>query len=111
MDTLLDPPAAANPAQLRATRALALPRSMLNRLLRSWNAGLDLIWNPPAPTTTAQVLAALGGQGAALFTRSAALRAFLEAQKPGCTATASAARIKAVTLNADGTVTLASSSP
>ena len=106
MPTLLDPPAAISPAQLRAIRALALPRAVLNRLLQSWASGLDLVWNPPAQTTTAQILAALGPEAAELFTRSAALRAFLEAQKPGCTNIPSAARVKPVTLNADGTVTL-----
>jgi hypothetical protein len=106
MPTLLDTPASLSPAQLRANRALALPRIILNRLLRSWAAGLDLVWNPQPPVTTAQILAALGPEAAELFTRSAALRAFLESQKPGCTDIPSAARVKPVTLHPDGTVTL-----
>ena len=108
MPTLLDPLAIASPAQQRATRALALPRVVLTRLLQSWAAGLDLVWNPPAQTTTAQILAALGPKAAELFQRSAALRAFLESQKPGCTNIPSTARVKPVTLNGDGTATLAS---
>lgn len=101
--SLLDPPPAQTPAQVSAQRALQIPARLLNQLLRSWNEGLDLIWKQPAP---ADVLAALGTKGAELFQRSAALRAFLESQKPGCTATPSAARIKPVTMNADGTLTL-----
>ena len=104
--SLLDTPTPVSPAQQRANRAIALPRSILNRLLQQWSRGLDLIWNPPAGVTTAQILAALGTEGAELFNRSAALRAFLETQKPGCTATAHAARIRPVNINADGTVTL-----
>jgi len=103
--SLLDSPTPVTPAQQRANRAVALPRGILNNLLRQWNAGLDLIWNTPAPSG---VLAALGAKGGELFTRSAALRAFLESQKPGCTNTPSAARVKPTVTNADGTVTLKS---
>jgi hypothetical protein len=106
MSTLLDTPAKLSPAQRRANRALALPRIILSRLVQSWANGLDQIWNPPAPTTPALVLAGLGSQAAELFQRSAALAAFLESQKPGCTAIPAAARAKPVTINADGTVTL-----
>jgi hypothetical protein len=91
-------------AQSCAKRAVQIPLQMLNQMLRQWNNGLDLIWNQPSP---ADVLAAIGTNGVELFQRSAALAAFLESQKPGCTNTPQAARIKAVTLNADGTVTLA----
>jgi hypothetical protein len=93
---------------MNAQRALKMPSRMLTQLVRSWSAGVDLIWNTPAP---AEVLAALGTSGAELFQRSAALRAFLESQKPGCTATPAAARIKPVTVKADGTVTLAAAAP
>ena len=98
--SLLDPPQV-NRAQQAAQRALRMPARILNQTLRSWNAGVDLIWKQPNPS---DVLSALGTSGAELFQRSAALRAFLESQKPGCTKTASAARIKEVTLNGDGTV-------
>jgi len=97
-------------AQIRANRVLALPRRSFSRLLRDWAAGLDLVWNPKAPTTEAQVLAALGTGAAELFQRSAALRAFLEAQKPGCTNIPAANRIKPVIVNPDGTVELAPAS-
>jgi len=107
MSTLLDTPALPTPAQQRANRVLALPRIILNRLLRSWANGLDQVWNPSAPTTPAQVLAALGPNAAEVFQRSAALRAFLESQKPACTQIPAATRIKPVTINADGTVMLA----
>jgi hypothetical protein len=90
-------------AQCRAKRALSLPDAMLKRLLRSWAEGLDAVWTAPDP---AAVLAAMGTQAGALFARSAQLRAFLEAQQPGCTAIPQAARIKPHTVNADGTVTL-----
>ena len=105
--SLLDSPAPLTQAQARATRALAIPRAILTRDLQTWADGLDLIWNPPVSTTTAAILAALGPNAAELFTRSAALRAFLESQKPGCTAIPQAARIKPVTINPDGTVALA----
>ncbi|MGA3172615.1 MAG: hypothetical protein ABSE62_16560 [Chthoniobacteraceae bacterium] len=106
--SLLDTPMPVPPAQQRANRAIALPRRLLEQLLRSWAAGLDLVWNPHAPTTTAQVLAALGTNAGELFTRSAALRAFLEAQKPGCTNIPQAGRVKEVTIHGDGTVSLKS---
>jgi hypothetical protein len=86
---------------------MALPRAMLNRLLQAWGNGLDLIWNPPGNVTTAEILAALGTNGGELFARSAALRAFLEQQKPGCTNIPHAGRVRAVTVNGDGTVVLA----
>jgi hypothetical protein len=104
--SLLDTPAAPSAAQSRANRALQMPRIILAENLRSWARSLDLVWNPPAPATPAQVLAQLGTNGAELFQRSAALAAFLESQKPGCTAIPQAARIKPVTINADGSVTL-----
>jgi hypothetical protein len=48
----------------------------------------------------------MGSQAAVLFAHSAALRAFLEARQPGSTAIPQAAKIKPVTINPDGTVTL-----
>jgi hypothetical protein len=107
MTTLLTPPAKITPAQARANRALALPRIMFNRLLRSWAEGLDAVWSAPDPSA---VLAAMGPQAGELFTRSAQLRAFLEQQQPGSTNIPQAAKIRAVTVNADGTVTLAGKS-
>jgi len=101
--TLLSSPAKPTAAQARAARALAMPRAMFTRLLRSWSEGVDAIWSAPSP---ADVLAALGPQGAELFTRSEQLRAFLESQQPGCTNTSQAALVKPVALNPDGTVTL-----
>jgi hypothetical protein len=101
--SLLTPPAKPNATQARAARALALPRTIFNRLLKSWAEGVDAVWSAPAP---ADVLAAMGTQAGELFTRSAQLRAFLESQQPGCTNIPQAARIKPVTINPDGTVTL-----
>ena len=77
------------------------------RLLRSWAEGLDAVWAAPDP---ASVLAAMGTQAGDLFTRSAQLRAFLEAQQPGSTVIPQAARIKPVTIHPDGTVTLGGAS-
>ncbi len=102
--TLLTPPAKPTTAQARAQRALALPRAIFNRLLRSWAEGLDTVWAAPDP---AAVLSAMGTQAGELFTRSAQLRAFLEGQQPGCTAIPQAAKIKPFTIHPDGTVTLA----
>jgi hypothetical protein len=102
MNTLLSP-AKPTIAQCRAQRALALPRMMFNRLLKSWAEGLDAVWSSPAP---ADVLAAMGTQAGELFTRSEQLRAFLEAQQPGSTKIPQAAKIKPVTIHPDGTVTL-----
>jgi hypothetical protein len=99
---LYDPPAA-TPAQSRANLALGMPRRMLTQTLNQYNRTLDAIWAAPNPAAT---LAALGAEGVALFNELAAWRAFLEARKPGCTASRSAARIKPTVLNADGTVTL-----
>lgn len=101
--SLLDSPTPLSPAQTRANRARALPRTILHRLLRTWGDGLDLIWNTPNP---AEVLAALGTNAGELFRRSAELRAFLESQKAGCTNIPQSARIKATVINPDGTVTL-----
>jgi hypothetical protein len=103
MPNLLTPPAKPTDAQCRATRALALPRTMFTRLLQSWAQGLDLVWSAPKP---ADVIAAMGSSAAEVFTRSAQLRAFLEAQSPGCTNIPQAAKIKPHTINADGTVTV-----
>ncbi len=103
---LLDTPAPLAPAQVRANRAAAMPRRILNSLLKQWGQGLDLVWSPPPNTTTAEILAALGPSAGELFARSAALRAFLESQKQGCTNIPQAGRIKPTTTNADGTVTL-----
>jgi hypothetical protein len=100
--TLLDQPTQTR-AQRNAKAALAVPLSLLNQMLQKWGNGLDCIWNQP---NTADVLAALGTNGVELFQRSAALRAFLESQRPGCTNIAQASRIRPVNLNADGTVTL-----
>jgi hypothetical protein len=104
MTTLLTPPTKITPTQARANRALALPRIMFNRLLRSWTSGLDLVWSAPDP---AAVLAAMGPQAGELFARSAQLRAFLEQQQPGSTNIPQVAKIKPVTVNQDGTVTVA----
>ncbi len=101
--SLLSPPAKHAAAQARAARALAAPRVVFNRALRSWSATLDLIWTAPNP---AEVLAALGPQAGELFTRSQQLRAFLETQQPGCTNIPSAAKIKPCTIHPDGSVTL-----
>jgi len=106
--TLLNPPPKLTPAQARANRALALPRIIFTRLLNSWAQGLDSVWSAPDP---AAVLTAIGPQAAELFTRSAQLRAFLEQQQPGSTSIPQAAKIKPVTLNPDGTVTLTPSQP
>jgi len=106
MPTLLDTPAPLSVAQRRANAVLALPRVMLKRMLQGWTNGLDQVWNPPAPTTPAQVIAALGTNAAEVFQRSAALRTFLESQKAGCTNLPAAARIKPVTINPDGSATL-----
>jgi hypothetical protein len=76
---------------------------MFNRLLRSWSDGLDAVWSAPDPGA---VLAAMGTEAGELFARSAQLRAFLEQQMPGSTNIPQAAKVKPVTLNADGTVTL-----
>jgi hypothetical protein len=103
MTTLLTPPAKITPTQARANRALALPRIMFNRLLRSWAEGLDAVWGAPDPSA---VLTAMGPQAGELFARSAQLRAFLEQQQPGSTNIPQAAKIQAVTVNGDGTVTL-----
>jgi len=103
MPNLLTPPAKPTDAQSRATRALALPRAMFTRLLQSWAQGLDLVWSAPKP---ADVLAAMGPSAGEAFTRSAQLRAFLEAQNPGSTAIPQAAKIKPYTIHADGTVTV-----
>jgi hypothetical protein len=100
--SLLDPPTVTR-AQSNAQSALRIPARLFNQILQTWSRGLDLIWGAPAP---ADVLAALGASGVELFQRSAALQAFLESQKPGCTNIPSAARVKPVNLNADGTVTL-----
>jgi hypothetical protein len=109
--SLLDTPAVIPPAQARANRAIALPRLVFDRLLRSWAAGLDLVWNPPSNVTSAEVLAALGTNAAELFNRSAALRAFLESQKPGSTNIPAAKRIKPVTISPDGSATLTPAAP
>jgi hypothetical protein len=102
MNNLLTPPAKPTDAQARATRALAMPRQVFNRLLQSWAQGVDLVWSAPKP---ADVIAAMGTSAGEAFTRSAQLRAFLEAQSPGCTNTLpQAAKIKPYTINADGTV-------
>ena len=104
--SLLDSPVVVTPAQQRASRALALPRAILNRLLQSWGNGLDLVWNPGSGITPAEVVAALGPNAGEVFRRSEALRGFLEGQRPGCTNIPQASRIKAYTINADGTVTV-----
>jgi hypothetical protein len=103
MTNLLTPPVKPTDAQLRATRALALPRTVFNRLLQSWAQGLDLVWSAPKP---ADVLAAMGTSAGEAFTRSSQLRAFLEAQSPGSTTIPQATKIKPYTINPDGTVTL-----
>ena len=101
--TLLTQPPKITPAQARANRVLALPRTVFTRLLRSWEEGLDAVWSAPDP---AAVLAAMGPQAGELFARSAQLRTFLEQQEPGCTNIPAAAKIKPVTTNPDGSVTL-----
>ena len=103
MSTLLSTPVKPTIAHCRAARALALPRVMFNRLLKSWAEGLDAVWSAPNP---ADVLAAMGTQAGELFTRSTQLRAFLEAQQPGSTKIPQAAKIRPVTVHGDGTVTL-----
>jgi hypothetical protein len=103
MNNLLTPPAKPTDAQARATRALAMPRAVFTRLLQSWAQGLDLVWSAARP---ADVIAAMGTSAGEAFTRSAQLRAFLEAQSPGSTAIPQAAKIKPYTINPDGTVTL-----
>lgn len=90
-------------AQCRAKRALALPRVMFKRLLRSWAEGLDAVWSAPDP---AAVLAAMGNQAGELFTRSQQLRAFLESQQPGSTNIPQIAKIRSYTIHPDGAVTL-----
>lgn len=102
-NTLLNPPTKITPTQARANRALALPRVMFNRLLRSWAEGLDAVWGAPDPGA---VLAAMGTQAGELFARSAQLRAFLEQQQAGSTNIPQAAKVKEVTVNGDGTVRL-----
>ena len=104
MPNLLTSPAKPTDAQSRANRALALPRAMFTRLLQSWVQGLDLVWSAAKP---ADVIAAMGASAGEAFTRSAQLRAFLEQQSPGCTATLpQVAKIKPYTIHADGTVTV-----
>jgi len=106
--SLLDAPTPLPVAQRRAQAALRKPRAILTNLVKEWSEGVDHVWNPPDGTTPAQILAQLGTSGVELFTRSAQLRAFLEGQAAGCTNIPAAARIQAVNLNADGTVTLKS---
>jgi len=53
----------------------------------------------------------MGSQAGELFTRSAQLRAFLETQQPGSTNIPQATKIKPITINADGTVTLTPPAP
>jgi hypothetical protein len=104
--SLLTLPTPPTPAQARAARALALPRIIFTRLLRDWRDGIKTVWAAPTP---ADVITALGPSAAELFTRSAQLRAFLEAQQPGCTQiphTPEAALIQPHTIHPDGTVTI-----
>jgi hypothetical protein len=102
MSTLLDT-IQQTPAQVAAQQVLRIPKRVFDQNLRQWLQGVTLVWNNPR-AKAADVLAALGTSGAELFQRSAALQAFLEAEKPGCTNVPGG--IKPVTVNADGSVTM-----
>ena len=86
----------------KAAGILQAGNAMFFAMLGQWQSGISTVWDDPNPQG---VISALGTQAAAVFTRAAQLQAFLESQVPGCTA-ATVAKIRPVTLNQDGTVTV-----
>ena len=88
-------------AEAIASDLKAKPRKTFLTFLADWEDGISQLWDGD----TAGILAALGTSAEDLFTDSNAAIAFLETQLPGST-DAGVAKIRAFTINQDGSVTL-----
>lgn len=86
----------------KAAQLLQTGNTLFATMLMQWQVGVSAVWDDANPQG---VLAALGTQAVAVFTRAEQLRLFLESQMSGCTVEA-AAKIKPVTFHEDGTVTI-----
>lgn len=102
MSLLTQTPIQPDRAQQKAKRLLNTPAQIFSNLKLQWEQTISAIWDDPNPQT---VLAVIGASAGELFKLSAQLGAFLESLEAGSTA-AGIAKVKAFTVNPDGTVTV-----
>jgi len=111
---------AAAPSMLanQVTRILASPRQILVGLVTQWEQTFDTLWRASPQVSVADKLAAIGTDGAELLQRSSELVTFIVTQLSAgdpakvdqeliARIMAKVASIPAITVGADGAITLA----
>ena len=88
-------------AKATAARLLKDAIALVPSILAEWRNAMDALWDGD----TAAILAEFGTRGLDAFLDSSATVAFLEHFSPGCTADR-ISKIRAYTIQQDGTVTL-----
>lgn len=95
--------------KMKANALTNAPLQNFNALLSQWQNGISLVWEDSSPQDIISAIDAIARTRSTnvseLFALSAKTAAFLESLQTGCT-TVSIGKIKAYTVNADGSITV-----